>query len=236
MADHAHRPALGSRRDGVRHAAHEQDALGADRARRRHRHHVDRRHDVAHPRLRQLAARRDQPARSEHDHRAEVGRAQLRRPARASWKSRGGPTSRWRTRGRSSASARRSRWSTSGSARSATRSSRIYYGSERTKQVGVFGATENWAAVNFAKVELGRLFIPAEVEHRRQVVLLGNGPWQSLFPNIDPIGKTVRIGSQPVHGDRRARQAPEPGRVLDARSTTSRSSRTAPTRRSTARC
>jgi putative ABC transport system permease protein len=26
-------------------------------------------------------------------------------------------------------------------------------------------------------------------------VLLGNGPWQSLFPNIDPIGKTVRIGS-----------------------------------------
>ena len=26
-------------------------------------------------------------------------------------------------------------------------------------------------------------------------MLLGNGPWQSLFPNIDPIGKTVRIGS-----------------------------------------
>ncbi len=57
------------------------------------------------------------------------------------------------------------------------------------------GATENWAAVNFAKVELGRLFIPAEVEHRRNVVLLGNGPWQSLFPNIDPIGKKVRIGT-----------------------------------------
>ena len=73
--------------------------------------------------------------------------------------------------------------------------SRIYYGRERTKQLTVFGATENWAAVNFAKVEAGRLFIPAEVEHRRSVVLLGNGPWQSLFPNIDPIGKTVRIGS-----------------------------------------
>ncbi len=49
--------------------------------------------------------------------------------------------------------------------------------------------------MNFAKVELGRLFIPAEVEHRRNVVLLGNGPWQSLFPNIDPIGKKVRIGT-----------------------------------------
>ena len=50
--------------------------------------------------------------------------------------------------------------------------------------------------MNFAKLELGRLFIGAEVEHRRNVVLLGNGPWQSLFPSIDPIGKKVRIGNQ----------------------------------------
>src|SRR3954470_564823 len=71
--------------------------------------------------------------------------------------------------------------------------SRIYYGHEKTRQVGIFGATENWAAVNSAKLELGRLFLPSEVDHRRQVVVLGNNPWQSLFPNIDPIGKTVRI-------------------------------------------
>jgi putative ABC transport system permease protein len=71
--------------------------------------------------------------------------------------------------------------------------SRIFYGNERTKQLSIFGATENWAAVNFAKVEAGRLFIPAEVDHRRPVVMLGNGPWQSLFPNVDPIGKKVRI-------------------------------------------
>jgi putative ABC transport system permease protein len=73
--------------------------------------------------------------------------------------------------------------------------SRVYYGSEKTKQVAVLGATENWAAVNFAKLEMGRLFLPAEVEHRRQVVVLGRTPWESLFPNIDPIGKNVRIGS-----------------------------------------
>ena len=53
--------------DVDRHAAHEQDALGADRPRRRHRHHVDRRHDVADPRLRRVAARVDQRARAEHD-------------------------------------------------------------------------------------------------------------------------------------------------------------------------
>jgi putative ABC transport system permease protein len=72
--------------------------------------------------------------------------------------------------------------------------SRIYYGHDKTKTVGIIGATENWAAVNFAKVGMGRLFLPSEVDHRRQVVVLGNNPWESLFPNIDPIGKVVRIG------------------------------------------
>jgi putative ABC transport system permease protein len=73
--------------------------------------------------------------------------------------------------------------------------SRIYYGHEKTKALGILGATENWAAVNFAKIEAGRLFTPSEVDHRRQVVVLGNSPWQSLFPNTDPIGKVVRIGA-----------------------------------------
>jgi putative ABC transport system permease protein len=73
--------------------------------------------------------------------------------------------------------------------------SRIYYGREKTKSVGIIGATENWAAVNSAKVEMGRLFTSSEVEHRRQVTVLGRNPWESLFPNVDPIGKTVRIGA-----------------------------------------
>ena len=74
--------------------------------------------------------------------------------------------------------------------------SRMYYGHQHTTTLGIIGATENFAAVNFAKVELGRLFMPAEVEHRRNVVVLGNTPRESLFPNIDPIGKEVRIGSE----------------------------------------
>jgi putative ABC transport system permease protein len=73
--------------------------------------------------------------------------------------------------------------------------SRIYYGHERTRQVGILGATENWSAVNFAKLEAGRAFIAADTDHRRPVVILGNSPWKALFPNIDPIGKIVRIGS-----------------------------------------
>src|SRR3954466_15638079 len=44
--------------------------------------------------------------------------------------------------------------------------SRIYYGHDKTKTLSIVGATENWAAVNFARVEMGRLFLPSEVDHR----------------------------------------------------------------------
>ncbi len=70
---------------------------------------------------------------------------------------------------------------------------RIYYGHERTTQLVVFGATENFAAVSFTPLVYGRFFAPVEVDHRRQVVVLGQTPYQSLFPNTDPIGKKVRI-------------------------------------------
>jgi putative ABC transport system permease protein len=89
--------------------------------------------------------------------------------------------------------------------------SRVYYGHGKTKQLAIFGATENWAAVNFAKIEMGRLFIPSEVEHRRQLVVLGYTPWQSLFPNIDPIGKTVRIGANQFTVIGVLGQRPSPG-------------------------
>ncbi len=73
--------------------------------------------------------------------------------------------------------------------------SRLYYKNERTKQLTVFGATENFAAVSFTPIVAGRFFVPGEVEHRKQVVVLGQTAYQSLFPNLDPIGKKVRIGA-----------------------------------------
>jgi putative ABC transport system permease protein len=73
--------------------------------------------------------------------------------------------------------------------------SRMYYGHEKTKQLLIMGATESFTQVNFAKMVLGRNFVQGEVEHRRPVVLLGQTPYLSLFPNTDPIGKRVRIGA-----------------------------------------
>jgi putative ABC transport system permease protein len=73
---------------------------------------------------------------------------------------------------------------------------RVYYANQRTTPIGVMGVTENFAAVSFVKLEHGRFIVPSEVQNRRQVVVLGQTPYQSLFPNQDPIGKKVRVGTR----------------------------------------
>jgi putative ABC transport system permease protein len=60
-------------------------------------------------------------------------------------------------------------------------------------------------------MEMGRLFTREEVEHRRQVVVLGQTPYQSLFPNTDPLGKRVRIGSNEFTVIGVAGKRPSPG-------------------------
>jgi putative ABC transport system permease protein len=71
---------------------------------------------------------------------------------------------------------------------------RVYYANQRTKALSVMGVTENFAQVSFVKLEHGRFLVPSEVQNRRQVAVLGQTPYQSLFPNTDPIGKKIRIG------------------------------------------
>jgi len=74
---------------------------------------------------------------------------------------------------------------------------RMYYRGERTKQLTIVGATEQFAEARFAKVTLGRFFTQPEVLHRRRVVVLGDTAYQGLFAKsgLDPIGKNVRIGA-----------------------------------------
>ncbi len=73
---------------------------------------------------------------------------------------------------------------------------RAYYKSEKTKQLSILGVSENYAAVNFMKMEGGRFFNESEVNHRRRLAVLGQTPVMALFPNVDPIGKTIRVGNE----------------------------------------
>jgi len=74
---------------------------------------------------------------------------------------------------------------------------RVNYKGQRTPTLGVLGATEQFAAVNFVKLSIGRFFTESEVSHRRRVVVLADSPYQALFApgGLDPIGKKVRIGA-----------------------------------------
>ena len=79
----------------------------------------------------------------------------------------------------------------------ATPRTRIHYNGERTKRIPISGSTENFPDVFRVDLAYGRFYTEGEVNHRRRVVVLGQNPYLALFPNVDPIGKTVRIGNQP---------------------------------------
>lgn len=74
--------------------------------------------------------------------------------------------------------------------------SRLSYDGQRTKPLNILGSTENYTDVIHVDVEMGRFFTQNELRHRRRVIVIGQTVLQALFPNIDPIGRTVRLGTQ----------------------------------------
>jgi putative ABC transport system permease protein len=75
---------------------------------------------------------------------------------------------------------------------------RVFYATQKTKPIVVFGSTENFAEGTRIPMIAGRYFNGTEVQHRRNVAVLGNTPYQVLFQptGIDPMGKMVRVGSE----------------------------------------
>ena len=73
---------------------------------------------------------------------------------------------------------------------------RVFYEGQKTRAMTIMGATDEFADVNFVKVQSGRFFTRSEVEHRRRVAVLGNAVYEALFSEsaLDPIGKKVRVG------------------------------------------
>ena len=71
---------------------------------------------------------------------------------------------------------------------------RIYYRDQRTKPLNIFGTTDVYPSLTRIPVELGRFFNEQEVQRHRKVIVLGQTPYQALFPTGDPIGKMVRLG------------------------------------------
>jgi putative ABC transport system permease protein len=74
---------------------------------------------------------------------------------------------------------------------------RLFYRGERTKSISVLGTSERFVEINFANLVTGRSFTDTEVQRRKSLVVLGYGPYESMFlrKGIDPVGKKVRLGA-----------------------------------------
>jgi putative ABC transport system permease protein len=75
---------------------------------------------------------------------------------------------------------------------------RVFYKNLKTRPVLVLGTSEFFAEGTRIPFALGRFFNGTELQYRKNVVVLAYGPYQRLFEEAgtDPIGKTVRIGSE----------------------------------------
>jgi putative ABC transport system permease protein len=75
---------------------------------------------------------------------------------------------------------------------------RVFYRNQKTKNLVVLGTTEHFEEATRVPMLGGRFFNGTEVQYRKNVVVLGNTPYQLLFApdRADPVGKTVRVGSE----------------------------------------
>ncbi len=75
---------------------------------------------------------------------------------------------------------------------------RVFYRDQKTKNIVVIGTSENFAEGTRIPFLGGRYFNGTEVQYRKNVAVLGNTAYQVLFAptGVDPIGKTVRVGSE----------------------------------------
>jgi len=69
----------------------------------------------------------------------------------------------------------------------------LSYGKERTNFVQVVGTSEAFPSIFSTHIADGRFFGANDVFVHKRVAVLGYGPASDLFPQIDPIGKTLRI-------------------------------------------
>jgi putative ABC transport system permease protein len=77
----------------------------------------------------------------------------------------------------------------------ASASVKARYGDKELQDVSFYGQTPSMADIDTRAVEFGRYFTPSESEHDTSVCLIGDTLVRRLFPGVDPIGRSIRIGN-----------------------------------------
>ncbi len=88
---------------------------------------------------------------------------------------------------------------------------------DRELTPGVFGVSSNWLDLRGDQVEEGAFFTLEQQQSLSRVAVLGSEARQALFPDEEPLGKTIRIGGVPftVIGTLASRGAGPAGGNLD---------------------
>jgi putative ABC transport system permease protein len=88
---------------------------------------------------------------------------------------------------------------------------------ERTAAPAVFGVSANWTEVRGDRVASGREISEEDVQALARVAVLGADAKAALFPDEDPLGRTIRVADVPfqVSGVLDARGAGPGGATLD---------------------
>jgi putative ABC transport system permease protein len=74
----------------------------------------------------------------------------------------------------------------------------LHAGRLKDPDVRVEGHTANMESMMRMDIESGRFFNPIEEEHSAAVAVIGAEVKDQLFPNLNPIGRTVYVGGYPV--------------------------------------
>lgn len=75
------------------------------------------------------------------------------------------------------------------------RSLRIKYKDERTNPVSINGVAPDYQQISGRDLESGRYITELDNDRKKRVCVIGTDIVDKLFPNEDPLNKTVRIGS-----------------------------------------
>ena len=71
----------------------------------------------------------------------------------------------------------------------------IRYGDKLLENTSVMGATADYAELRNIGLHSGRYITEADDLHHSPICFIGNDVVKKFFPNVDPIGKTIRAGS-----------------------------------------
>jgi len=71
----------------------------------------------------------------------------------------------------------------------------VRYGNELLEDVDVAGVSANYLEIRGFNVGAGRFLNETDDLHRSPVCFIGTDLVQRFFPNVDPLGKSIRVGS-----------------------------------------